>query len=78
LQVDHKRERSPKKPNYLSPTICSLAKSNLEAYPHVSETVQGSLHIDIPLSREEINEQYHLEELFFPKAPFEEEENPKK
>jgi hypothetical protein len=65
-------------PNYLSPTTSSLAKKKPEASPRVSETVQGSLYTEIPLSEEQINEQYHSEEFLFPEAPFEAEDNPQK
>jgi hypothetical protein len=62
-------------PNCLSPTTSSLAKKQLEASPLVSETMQG--YIYTPRSH------YHRSNIiprssFFPEAPFEVEDNPRK
>jgi hypothetical protein len=65
-------------PNYLSPTTSSLAKKNPEASPQESKTVQGSLHTEVQLSEEQINEQYHSREFLFPEAPLETKDNPQK
>jgi hypothetical protein len=63
-------------PNYLSPTTSFLAKKNPKASPQESNIVQGSLHIEVSLSEEYINEQYHSREFLFPEAPLETKDNP--
>jgi argininosuccinate synthase len=65
-------------PNYLSPTTIFLSKKKPEASPQESETVQGSLHTEVPLSEEQINEQYHSKEFLFLEAPLETKDNPQK
>jgi hypothetical protein len=63
-------------PNYLSPTTISLSRKNPKAFPQESDTVQGSLHTEIPLLEEKINEKYHSEEFPFLEEPLEVEDNP--
>jgi hypothetical protein len=53
-------------PNYLSLTTHFLSKKKPEASPRESKTIQGSLHTEVPLSKEQIDEQYHSREFLFP------------
>jgi hypothetical protein len=58
MQVNHKRERSSI--NQITyPYNNFSCQEEVEASPQESETVQGSLHIEVQLSEEHINEQYH-------------------
>jgi hypothetical protein len=63
-------------PNYLSPTTSSIAKRRPETSTQESETVQGSMHTEVPLSEDLISEQYHSREFIFPKAPLEMKRQP--
>jgi hypothetical protein len=65
-------------PNYLSHRELSLSKKKLEASPQESDIVQGSLHIEVQLSKEHIKEKYHFEEFLFPEVPLEKKDTPQK
>jgi hypothetical protein len=56
-------------PNYLSPTTSYLAKMKPESSPLQSETIQGSLHEEIPILEEQDNEQHTIGGTLFPEVP---------
>jgi len=76
VQVNHKRERSSinEITYHLQQVFLSKPKTSLRE----SETVQGSMHTEVPPSEGLINEQCHFEEFIFPEVPKETIDNPRR